>query len=240
MNEQRRCDSVDVLRGFAFVQMFVYHFFFVLHEFNLAFENFTDDAWWLHFRTLIVSQFLLLVGISLKLATVRGIRLKSYVRRLSRILIYGLVVVAVTYWLAPHRVVVFGVLQFIFVVSILGLLFLNFGRINLLIAFFLLVFGNFYQSEFFDRNSFHWLGLMTHKPVTLDYVPILPWLGVVLVGIYLGDGVTKLAHQHWFKQWRAASLPSKMLVLFGQNSLNLYMMHMPLIFVSVYLIAKLQ
>ena len=36
-----------------------------------------------------------------------------------------------------------------------------------------------------------WLGFMTHKPVTEDYVPLFPWAGVLLLGVAAGHGVRK-------------------------------------------------
>ena len=30
-----------------------------------------------------------------------------------------------------------------------------------------------------DSRAWSWLGLVAHKPVTEDYVPLVPWLGAV-------------------------------------------------------------
>ena len=41
----------------------------------------------------------------------------------------------------------------------------------------------------FDIPWLNWVGMMTHKPATEDYVPLFPWLGVVLIGIFGGAWV---------------------------------------------------
>jgi uncharacterized membrane protein len=39
------------------------------------------------------------------------------------------------------------------------------------------------QHPFFDSRATNWLGLVTYKPITEDYVPLLPWLGVMWWGM---------------------------------------------------------
>ncbi len=69
MAKPNRFDLIDALRGLAVILMVVFHFCFLLKEFHLAFDNFHRNPLWLHFRTLIVTLFLLFVGMSLKIAT---------------------------------------------------------------------------------------------------------------------------------------------------------------------------
>ena len=45
----------------------------------------------------------------------------------------------------------------------------------------------FVQHPFFDTRWTNWVGLVTHKPVTEDFVPVLPWLGVMLFGLAAGQ-----------------------------------------------------
>ena len=34
-----------------------------------------------------------------------------------------------------------------------------------------------------NGRALNWLGLVSRKPFTEDYVPVLPWLGVMLIGL---------------------------------------------------------
>ncbi len=41
----------------------------------------------------------------------------------------------------------------------------------------------FVQHPLFDSRLSNWVGLVTRRPVTEDYVPLLPWLGVMWWGL---------------------------------------------------------
>ena len=56
-----------MLRGFAVAQMIVYHFIYALSYFGWWKLRMTQDQPWVGWRTAIVTQFLLLVGVSLVL-----------------------------------------------------------------------------------------------------------------------------------------------------------------------------
>jgi len=43
------------------------------------------------------------------------------------------------------------------------------------------------QLPAFDGAWLNWVGLVAHKPITEDYVPVLPWLGVMLWGLAAGQ-----------------------------------------------------
>ena len=86
---------------------------------------------------------------------------------------------------------------------------------------------NTFQSPVFDEPALQWLGMMTHKPMTEDYVPMLPWLGVMMAGIILGQwALTR-------KQlWPLACTPHIALSpvqWLGRHSLAVYMLHQPIL-----------
>jgi uncharacterized membrane protein len=84
----------------------------------------------------------------------------------------------------------------------------------------------FVQHPFFDRPFASWTGLVTHKPVTEDYVPVLPWLGLMWWGLAAGRWL--LEHR---RALLAGPLPSALrpLAALGRWSLSFYMLHQPVL-----------
>ena len=82
---------------------------------------------------------------------------------------------------------------------------------------------------FFDTRWSNWVGLVTRKPITEDYVPVLPWLGVMLWGVAAGRWV--LARR---PAWLTGAVPAfaRPLALLGRWSLSFYMVHQP-VFIGV-------
>jgi uncharacterized membrane protein len=117
----------------------------------------------------------------------------------------------------------FGVLHFIFVASLLGLLLMRFRRIHLPLGVILILVGLTIQHPFFNQAEWQWLGLMTFKPITEDYVPLLPWFGVVLVGM----AIAQMTSGYLKMPWQARGL-LRGLTLAGKHSLLLYMIHQPI------------
>ena len=75
------------------------------------------------------------------------------------------------------------------------------------------------ELDFLNGRAWNWLGFITRKPVTEDYVPVLPWLGVMLLGFV----VTRT----WPQLWRGGA-PRPLAVL-GRWSLSFYMVHQPVL-----------
>jgi len=223
---QQRLLLIDALRGVAIAMMVAFHFCFDLSYFGLADFNFYQDSFWLNARTLILSSFLFLVGVSLVLATRSGLILTRYLRRLGYLLGAALLVSVATWWMFAERFVFFGVLHFIALASVLGLVFVRAGWLNLVLGIALILVANRYQSPWFDEPGRRWIGLMTHKPPTEDYVPLLPWFGVVLLGMFAGPTLRRLA-RHW--QPRSAVPPLDWLAFAGRHSLFIYLLHQPLL-----------
>jgi uncharacterized membrane protein len=75
------------------------------------------------------------------------------------------------------------------------------------------------------------VGFATMKPRTEDYVPLFPWLGVMLVGVALGHAIVRngaravapFGHLPRVVRW------------LGQHSLAVYMLHQPLLFGATWL-----
>ena len=79
-------------------------------------------------------------------------------------------------------------------------------------------------APWFDARWLNWLGLVTHKPFTEDYVPVFPWLGVMCWGLALGQWLLRRK-----RAWLAVALsgPMRGLALMGRWSLSYYLLHQP-------------
>lgn len=225
---------IDVLRGIAIVMMIAFHFTYDLNYFHFVDVDFYHDPFWLNFRTLIVTLFLGLVGISLQLATGRALNFRRYLFRLALLIGSAALVSLGSYLMLPERVILFGVLHFIALASVMGLLFRHFYWVNLLLGIGVILLGAQFQYEWFNATAWHWIGLMTRKPITFDYVPLIPWFGVVLIGMFLARVMKKYELLNLIAQ--RGNLVTSFLALGGRHSLLIYLLHQPLLFGVLFLV----
>lgn len=230
---------IDVLRGSAIGLMFIYHFCFDLNYFGHVRLDFNHQPFWLGFRALIVSLFLGVVGISLQLAHTRHWRARPFFQRLGLLVGAALLVSLSSYLIYPNSFIFFGILHFIAVASLLGLLFLKLYYLNLILGVLVISIGLTVSQPFFDQPALQWFGLVTHKPITEDYVPLLPWFGVVLIGMFLGRwAVTQQPIPAWL-QWQNEHFVSRTLAFGGKHGLLIYLLHQPILLGLLYLITRL-
>ncbi len=239
INKKNHFDILDVSRGFAILLMFIYHFCYDLDYYGFIQQDFSHDEFWINFRIIIVSLFLLVLGISLYLASYRGIRKKRFLQRLYLLIFYAALVSISSWVMYPKAMIFFGILHFITIASVLGLLFIRLEKMNLVLGLLLIVISQTISHAFFNQPYLQWFGLMTKQPITVDYVPLLPWFGVVLIGIYLGQVLSRLPNESFLKSWQSTHSTSKILALGGRYSLHIYMLHQPLFLGILYIINQI-
>ncbi|MBI3562101.1 MAG: DUF1624 domain-containing protein [Gammaproteobacteria bacterium] len=239
MSAQPRYPMVDALRGLAIVMMLSFHFSYDLSYFRFVQWNFYSDPFWLHYRSVILSTFLVVVGISLWLAHHHAIQWRSARQRLLLLLANAALVSLGSYLLFKQRFIAFGILHFIAVASVCALPWIRRPWLALCAGLGLIVVGNTVQLPLFDHPWLHWIGLMTHKPASEDYVPLLPWLGVVYLGIFLGHAGIGWEFFPPLARWRVGSGFSRSLGWMGRHSLLIYMVHQPLLMGVLYLLNRI-
>ncbi|MEY3219464.1 MAG: hypothetical protein RIT27_821 [Pseudomonadota bacterium] len=216
---------LDALRGVAVWLMITYHFCYDLVFFKFAHFNLTQDSFWLSFRAFIVSLFLLIVGISLHFSLRIRKDWKLFYKRLIMLGLAATLVSISSYWLFGARFIYLGVLHFITIASILAIFFLKFDRLNLVVGLILILLGLTVQHSFFNQPQLHWLGMMTFKPPTEDFVPLIPWFGVVLIGLFVGKHLPIST----LSRWKNDQFLKKLLVFSGRHSLIIYLIHQPIL-----------
>jgi uncharacterized membrane protein len=227
-----RLATIDALRGIAIVWMTVFHFCFDLNYFGWIKQDFYTDPFWTWQRTAIVSLFLFCAGLGQATATAQGQSWQRFWKRWAQIAGCALLVSAGSYWMFPKSFIYFGVLHGIALMLIIVRLTAGWHRWLWLAGALAIAMKPLAQLahlrwpelDFLNLRAWNWLGLIDRKPVTEDYVPLLPWLGVMWWGMAAGQWL--IMHR---ARWLAAPLPRSAgpLAWLGRWSLSWYMLHQP-------------
>ena len=141
----------------------------------------------------------------------------------------------VTYIVIGGRFIVFGILHLISISILLAYPLLRLGRMNLLLGLAAILLGLYIQELEVDFFWLIWLGLAPRSFTSLDYVPLLPWFGVVLMGMTGGALLYKDLGRRFPLPDISAWPPVRGLIFLGRNSLAIYILHQPLLLGLIYL-----
>ena len=225
-----RLQLVDLWRGAALLAMVVYHFAWDLSYYELIAADLTTHPFWVTLQRSILSSFLLLVGIGLVLAHRNGVRWPSFWRRFAAIAAAALAVTAGTFWMFPDYFVYFGILHAIALFSLLALPFLRLRPVLVLAAAAAFMLPPLlWSSPDFAARPLAWIGLWSVLPETTDIVPVLPWFGVVLIGVAGARMALATPLAARLAQWRPPGPLSRLLIGAGRKSLLVYLVHQPLL-----------
>ncbi|QUS54971.1 heparan-alpha-glucosaminide N-acetyltransferase [Pseudovibrio brasiliensis] len=221
----------DVARGLALLAMAIYHFSWDLSWFNVVDWDVSGAPGWRLFAQLIAGSFLFLVGFSLVLAHRNGIRWESFWRREIKVAIAALAVSVATYFIFQDQWVRFGILHSIVVSSLLALPFL---RVHSIIALLcgagVILLYHWLGDYVLPYRQFFWLGLNSLPEVSVDYVPLIPWFGPVLLGVGCGDIFARYDLLRFLRGSASPSVISRCFAWFGRHSLATYLLHQPILF----------
>ena len=226
-----RLAAIDILRGLAILGMIVYHASWDLRENGLISADVVGNPVWRWFSHLVAGSFLALVGVNLVLSTRSGVHWDRYLRRLALIIASAALVSGVTYFWIPDAPVFFGILHLIALASVLALPFLSAPAwLTAIAAAACLAAPSFLSGEFFDGRPWWWLGLSAEPPTTVDYVPVLPWFGVVLAGMVAGKLLIRGNGLAALGKFNPRGLGARILAFLGRWSLPIYLLHQPVLF----------
>jgi uncharacterized membrane protein len=219
---------LDALRGVAIVWMAVFHLCFDLNHFGWLAprQDFYSDPFWTGQRTAIVSLFLFCAGLSQAVAWQSGQAPARFWRRWAQVAGCAVLVSVGSALMFPRSWISFGVLHGIAVMLVLLRLAAPLGKGLLLLGALALVLPWLVQHPVFDSRWTNGLGLVTRKPVTEDYVPVLPWFATVAWGCAAGMLLVRRA-----PSLVAGGLPGVLepLAALGRWPLTFYMLHQPVL-----------
>jgi uncharacterized membrane protein len=235
----QRLEAIDALRGLALLGMFAFHLIWDLGYFQLVSPDLPYEPAVMGFGHGVAASFLFLVGVSLALAAREGVNREAFWRRLLVICAAAAGVSAATYQLFPESFIFFGILHCIALSSLLALPLLRAPLwLVAIIALAALVAPLMIESPLFDAPVFWWLGLGTREPISNDWRPLLPYFGVVLAGLMTARLLLARGLPAWMTQWRAHISAGRALVWGGRHSLLVYLVHQPILFALVFMVAR--
>ena len=208
------------------VWMAGFHFAFDLDHFGFIDQDFRDDPFWTLQRTAIVTLFLLCAGAGQAIANAQGQPLGRFWKRWAQVAGCALLVSVASWSMFPASFISFGVLHGIAVMLVIVRFTSSWGRALWPLGLLAIALPFFVQHPFFDSRWTNWVGLVTHLPVTEDYVPVLPWLGVMWWGAAAAGMLMRRS-----RGWLGSPVPAivRPLTVLGRWSLSFYMLHQPLL-----------
>jgi uncharacterized membrane protein len=227
--------EVDFLRGVAILLMVLYHLVFDLNYFAV-YDIDVSSGFWLAVARLTASLFLLLVGLSLTLSHSRAqllgqedrFRLRL-LKRSAWILGLALGITLVTYFFIGRGFIVFGVLHLIGLSLLLAYPFLRMHKANIIFGLLFILLGIYLQNISVGFPWLLWLGVAPPDFYSVDYFPVFPWFGVILVGMGLGS----LLYPGYRRRIPVPDFSRSPFVIalafLGRNSLAIYLVHQPVI-----------
>lgn len=229
-----RYGKIDLLRAIAVLCMIVFHFWYTLTNAFWVRSLGNEFLWEIIGRGSALT-FLVLAGFSFALAEKKypDTIIEKYLVSSIKIGFFALLITIGSYLLFPHMYIRFGILHYFAAAFILLLVFRHFWYLNIVFAFVLLLLPQFIT---FQAQDSTWLifGFMPPNFNTLDYFPLIPFFGVSLLGYVLG---LLCIEKSWMKYFALNSKSQllKPILWIGKNSLLVYVVHLPFVYIIPYL-----
>lgn len=225
--------EIDALRGTAVVMMIIFHTVFSASFLGVRTVD-VAHGFWRAFALTTATIFILIAGVSLSVSSARAasaldgrhVAWKN-IQRGTGIFLVGTGITLVTWPFIRDEFIVFGVLHCIGLSIALSPLFLRLGKANPLFGA-----GIILVAPFIDRIpgplSLVWLGIHPADFASLDYVPLIPWFGVFLIGMSLGTSLYP-GGQRGFHAGGGKRSFLRPFTFLGRHSLPIYLVHVPFI-----------
>ena len=225
ISRHKRFWEIDLVRTVALLGLLFFHTRELLYHFDLCAEPLRSGCWhWI--RLVNAGLFIFLAGVSLTIAYSRGKRMSSFMFRGLKIFGLGMLITLLSLLVVPDAYVRFGILHFFGIAFILAPFFLRFRYINLILGAAVMAAGICLGSTSAD---FPWLlWLMPYRFWTWDYWPLLPWFGLLLVGMFFG----KILYPEGNRRFNIPEFSNPVasaLTLLGRHPLVVYLAHLPIL-----------
>jgi uncharacterized membrane protein len=243
----KRLIEIDLLRGLAILFMIFGHILWDLDYFGVIPMN---NIIYSILQKTIPPLFFILVGMSLivsrKKKTLTPEEEKKYHEKLIirglKIFNLGMFLTIFSLVFFPEKPVFFGVLHCIGLSIILSVPFLKHRTYSILFATIIIALWALISQIHIQNPNIIQLALGLHQSNiwthTVDYFPLIPWFGVTLMGITIGNVLYNGNKRKFRMPDLSKYRPAKVISWIGQHSLEIYLIHQPLIAGLMFLFVK--
>jgi len=217
--------------------MALFHFLWDLNYFGVIQVSLYSGFWGV-FQKATASLFLLLVGVVLTINYSRkNDYTRDFVQRAATVFGLGLAITAATFIFLREEFIYFGILHLIGASILLSIPLVKRKWLSLILGGTIIAVPILYNLQSFAIFPLVWAGFAPPF-TTLDFFPLIPWFGIVLIGIFIGNtlyenGVPKIVMKK----------PDLKIIGFveviGKNSLMIYFAHQFALFPLAYVISLL-
>lgn len=250
--KRQRAYELDFLRGFALIMMiFMHSAWDIRYEYKVDTFGFLEsDLFWGIIHPIFIVIFVGVSGVCCTFSKnnlFRGLKLLGVAAGLS------LATWFITTYLNIYCLIIFNVLAML-AVSILLYTLIEFierktkadpRRVNALLG----AAGSFFAAlgsklEWLDYSTDNLIFLpvgfkMTSMPYMVDYMPLLPWLGVFFIGCLVGRVCYSERKSLLPAKNKAAKVITAPVEFVGRHSLIIYLVHQPVVYGIMYVIFML-
>ncbi|VVB88600.1 Uncharacterised protein [uncultured archaeon] len=234
-NTPGRIQVIDLIRGVDIIFMVLFNYSVTLRYFGLI--HIQPDLLYSVTPLVIASIFIFISGAA-AYASFKNNKEnfgKKFMLRGAKLLIFAAFITLFTAIFVPDGTIYFGILHFFAVSSFLVPVMVKYNKLNPAAGILIILSGFYLQTQQFSFPYLLWLGFMPENFSTFDYFPLIPWLGVLMLGVYSGKNIIEKTWHVTFK-----SKVAKTFEFLGKNSLTIYLIHQPvLIFILMLMGLKL-
>ena len=227
-----RIELFDILRGISISGMIIFHaHYMMLQVFDFGFES--QNEWmWRIFGIIIAITFITLSGYVNALSNYNHSFSVIFLKSLRRSWILAMVALGismVTYIFIPEQRILWGIIHFFALSSIIQPFFSRLWWWVFPVAFLVYFLWDVFLGILVSVPFFIPFWIMFPGYYSADYYPLFPWFSYMLLGQGLFFLFTKYSFEKFFADLVFPNL--KILAFLGRHSLIVYVVHTPILYV---------
>jgi len=217
---RKRIYELDLLRGLGILLVVFFH-----SAWNICYEyGFTiiEGKWVICLVYFFAGMLIFVSGASSFLG-------HKTLKRGIMTFAFGMVVTGVTYFIYPDSYIKFGILHLLGVCMIMSWMIKKIKPTQNLIGIIsaIMIIAGIIAGNITVKNKYiFWLGFLPENFSSLDYYPILPWMGVFFAGFVF----SMLFYKDKESPFTKGIYKNNILTFSGRHSMLIYLVHQPIVY----------